>query len=120
MWEKLRTMMTDPAREKRKDPGTPEKCPVWDIHKVFNNDEDQKAEIHEGCLNAGIGCVECKKRLREHVERVMAPIRERRAYYEKDEDLLTDILIEGASKAKIIAQETIDQVVTAIGFVPRG
>lgn len=120
MWEKLRTMMTDPAREKRKDPGTPEKCPVWDIHKVFNNDEDQKAELHEGCLNAGIGCVECKKRLREHVERVMVPIRERRAYYEKDEDLLTDILIEGASKAKIIAQETIDQVVTAIGFVPRG
>ncbi len=120
MWEKLRTMMTDPAREKRKDPGTPEKCPVWDIHKVFNNDDAQKAEIHEGCMNAGIGCVECKKRLRDHVERVMVPIRERRAYYEKDEDLLADILIQGASKAKIIAQETIDQVVTAIGFVPRG
>lgn len=120
MWEKIRTMMTDPAREKRKDPGTPEKCPVWDIHKVFNNDDAQKAEIHEGCMNAGIGCVECKKRLRDHVERVMVPIRERRAYYEKDEDLLADILIQGASKAKIIAQETIDQVVTAIGFVPRG
>lgn len=119
MWEKLRTMKTDPAREKRKDPGTPEKCPVWDIHNVFNNDEAEKAEIHEGCMNAGIGCVDCKKKLREHVERVMAPIREKRAYFEKDEDLLTDILIQGAGKAKIIAQETVDQVVTAIGFVPR-
>lgn len=120
MWQKLRTMMTDPAREKRKDPGTPEKCPVWDIHKVFNNDEEQKAQIHEGCMNAGIGCVDCKKMLREHVEREMAPIRERRAYYEKDEDLLQDILVEGARKAREIASTTVEEVVTAIGFVPRG
>jgi tryptophanyl-tRNA synthetase len=120
MWQKLRTMMTDPAREKRKDPGTPEKCPVWDIHKVFNNDEDQKAQIHEGCMNAGIGCVDCKKMLREHVEREMAPIRERRAYYEKDENLLQDILVEGARKAREIASATVEEVVTAIGFVPRG
>lgn len=120
MWQKLRTMMTDPAREKRKDPGTPEKCPVWDIHKVFNNDEEQKAQIHEGCMNAGIGCVDCKKMLREHVEREMAPIRDRRAYYEKDEDLLQDILVEGARKAREIASTTVEEVVTAIGFVPRG
>lgn len=120
MWQKLRTMMTDPAREKRKDPGTPEKCPVWDIHKVFNNDEEQKAQIHEGCMNAGIGCVDCKKMLREHVEREMVPIRERRAYYEKDEDLLQDILVEGARKAREIASATVEEVVTAIGFVPRG
>jgi len=120
VWDKLRTMVTDPAREKRTDPGTPEKCPVWDIHQVFNNDEVQKAEIHKGCTTAGIGCVDCKKMLREHVERVMTPIQERRAYYEKDDDMLKDILVQGAKSARSKAQETIDQVVTAIGFVPRG
>lgn len=119
VWEKLRTMVTDPAREKRSDPGTPEKCPVWDIHQVFNKDEVQKAEIHEGCMTAGIGCVDCKKMLREHVERAMEPIQARRAYYEKDEDLLQDIIEHGDRKAQSMAQETIDQVVTAIGFVPR-
>jgi len=119
LWEKLRTMMTDPAREKRTDPGDPEKCPVWDIHKVFNTDEDQKNELFEGCRTAGIGCVDCKKKLREHIEKAMIPIRERRAKYENNEALLRSIIREGAQKARVMAGQTMEEVVNAIGFVPR-
>jgi len=120
IWEKLRPMITDPARERRTDPGDPDKCPVWDIHKVFNNSEEEKAEIVNGCRTAGIGCVDCKKKLRAHVDRVMSPIREKRTFFEKNPALLQDILREGAVKAKKIAQQTIDEVITAIRFVPRG
>jgi len=120
IWEKLRPMVTDPARERRTDPGDPDKCPVWDIHKVFNNSEEEKAEIAHGCRTAGIGCVDCKKKLRVHVDRVMSPIREKRKFFEKNPALLQDILREGAVKAKKVAQQTIDEVITAIRFVPRG
>ena len=120
IWEKLRPMITDPARERRTDPGDPDKCPVWDIHKVFNNSEEEKAEITIGCRTAGIGCVDCKKKLRTHVDRVMSPIREKRTFFEKNPSLLQDILREGAVKAKKVAQQTIDEVITAIRFVPRG
>lgn len=119
LWEKLRTMMTDPARERRTDPGNPEKCPVWDIHKVFNTDEDQKNELFEGCRTAGIGCVDCKKKLREHVEKAMIPIRERRAKYENNQALLETIIREGAHKAQVMAGQTMEEVVNAIGFVSR-
>ncbi len=120
LWDKLRTMKTDTAREKKTDPGEPEKCPVWDIHKVFNDNEEQKKEIAHGCRNALIGCMDCKKALREHVERTMAPIREKRAFYENNDDLLSDVLNEGAKKAKAAAEKTIADVKNAIGFVPEG
>ncbi len=120
IWEKLRPMVTDPARERRTDPGDPDKCPVWDIHKVFNNSEEEKAEVAHGCRTAGIGCVDCKKKLRVHVDRVMSPIREKRMFFEKNPALLQDILREGAVKAKKVAQQTIDEVITALRFVPRG
>ncbi len=120
VWEKLRTMLTDPAREKRTDPGNPEICPVWDLHKVFNNDEEQKKEIYEGCKTAGIGCIDCKKMLAAHVERILVPIREKRAFYESNPGLLEDILREGAVKAGAVASLTMDEVTAAIGFVGRG
>lgn len=119
MWEKLRTMVTDPARERRTDPGDPDKCPVWDIHKVFNDEEDEKKEIAVGCRTAGIGCVDCKKRLKVHVERVMVPIQQKRAHYEGNRSLLMDILWEGAQKACAVANKTVEEVVSSIGFVPR-
>lgn len=120
MWEKLRTMVTDPARERRTDPGDPDKCPVWDIQKVFNSDEQEKKEIAAGCRSAGIGCVDCKKKLRAHVERIMGPMQEKRAFYEKNPTRLTEILHEGAARAKVVAQRTLDEVVSAIRFIPRG
>ena len=116
MWEKIRTMVTDPARERRTDPGDPDKCPVWDLHKVFNNDEQEKAEIDRGCRTAGIGCVECKKKLLVHVERVMGPIREKRSSYEKKPGLLMEILREGAAKAADTARRTMDEVMDAVGL----
>ncbi|WP_286934640.1 MULTISPECIES: tryptophan--tRNA ligase [Aminobacterium] len=119
MWEKIRTMITDPARQRRTDPGDPEKCPVWDIHKVFNNDMEQRQEIIKGCKTAGIGCIQCKKMLMEHIKEIMAPIHERRRYYESHAENLRDIVLSGAEKAKVIAQQTIDEIVEAIGFVPR-
>ena len=87
---------------------------------MFNNSEEEKAEIANGCRTAGIGCVDCKKKLRTHVDRVMSPIREKRTFFEKNPSLLQDILREGAVKAKKVAQQTIDEVITAIRFVPRG
>lgn len=61
IWEKLRTMVTDPARYRRTDPGDPDKCPVWDLHKVFTQDLDKRKELDRGCRTAGIGCIDCKR-----------------------------------------------------------
>ena len=117
VWDKLRTMTTDPARERRTDPGTPEKCPVWDIHKFFNKDPQEMAELHEGCLKAGIGCIDCKKKLMTHLEEMMAPIQQRRVSFEKREDDLKQILEAGAKKASVVAAKTMDEVYTAMGIL---
>lgn len=117
IWNKLRTMMTDPARERRTDPGTPEKCPVWDVHKFFNKDIAELDELHLGCTTAGIGCIDCKKRLMVHVKEQMEPIQERRRYYEGRDDELKQILTSGAARARAVAARTMDEVYYAIGLV---
>ena len=117
VWGKLRTMTTDPARERRTDPGTPEKCPVWDVQKFFNKDAEEIAEIHSGCMTAGIGCVDCKKKLMVHLEKMMAPIQERRACFEKDTDYLMQILEAGAAKARKTAEDTMEDVYSAMGIL---
>lgn len=117
IWNKLRTMVTDPARERRTDPGTPEKCPVWDIHKFFNGDQQELEELHSGCLTAGIGCVDCKKKLMVHVREKMAPVRERRAYYESRGGELAQILEAGAARARMVAERTMDEVYGALGLM---
>ena len=117
MWQKLRTMMTDPARMRRTDPGDPEKCPVWDLHKVFNHDEDEKKEICEGCKNAGIGCIDCKKKLNAHIQDMMNPVRERRAKYEGKRSLLDEILADGAERAEKVARETMNTIYPAMGLL---
>ena len=120
LWSKLSTMITDPARIRKSDPGSPEKCPVWDVQKVFNGDESQKAELAEGCRKASIGCIDCKKALLAHVVRILEPAWEKRAYYEKNDAALRDIVLRGAEKAKVVAKQTMDEVLAAIGLVPRG
>ena len=117
IWEKLRTMVTDPARERRTDPGDPEKCPVWSLHKVFNEDVPQRDEIIQGCKTAGIGCIDCKKMLNSHVEAMMVPIHERRMKYANSPALLTDILADGAKRASVIAKETMDEIYLAVGLL---
>jgi tryptophanyl-tRNA synthetase len=119
IWEKIRTMMTDPARERRKDPGDPEKCPVWDLHKVFNDDAGEREEIAEGCRTAGIGCIECKKKLYAHLMKKLEPVQKRRNYYALHGDELDDILWEGAKHARNVAAVTMEEVLQAIGFVER-
>jgi len=118
LWEKLRTMVTDPARERRTDPGDPDKCPVWALQKVFNKDGAQLLEIDKGCMTAGIGCIDCKKMLHAQIEAIMAPIRERRALYEGKDELLTDIFTEGARRAKAVAEKTMEEFYPAMGLLP--
>ena len=117
MWDKLRTMITDPARQKRTDAGDPDKCPVWDLQKVFNKNTEQLAEIDTGCRTAGIGCIDCKKMLNVQIAALMEPIHERRARYEKDPALLTDVLNQGAQRARQIAAATMQEIYPALGLI---
>jgi tryptophanyl-tRNA synthetase len=119
LWEKLRTMKTDPARMRKTDPGDPAKCPVWDIHMVFNKNEAERAELDQGCRTAGIGCIECKKKLNAHILEVLAPIQERRSYFAKNPGELEDLLLLGATKARKVASQTMEEVVSSMGLIRR-
>ncbi len=112
---KLKTMVTDPARVRRSDPGTPEVCPVFDLHTVFS-DEETKAKAADGCRTAGIGCIECKSWLADGVVRELAPIQERRRYFEANMDEVELILKDGAVKANARANATMRQVREAVGI----
>ncbi len=113
--KKLRTMQTDPARIRRTDPGDPEKCPVWEFHKIYS-DEDTRQWVTEGCKSAGIGCVECKKPVIEAVLGELAPIRERARPYEENPGAIKAILNEGRDRARDSARETIDDVREVMGL----
>jgi tryptophanyl-tRNA synthetase len=115
---KLKTMVTDPARVRRTDPGNPDVCPVFDLHKVFSTEEVQ-AQAAEGCRTAGIGCIQCKGWLADGVVRELAPIQERRRYYEANPDEVDAILDEGEFRANGRAMVTMRQVFTAVGLTRR-
>lgn len=106
---KIRTMVTDPARIRRRDPGHPEVCPVFQLHKVFTP-EAEILDIDERCRQAGIGCVECKMRLAETIERQLAPVREARAYWLDRPQKVEEILAAGAEKAREVAELTLTDV----------
>jgi len=103
--KKLRPMVTDPARKRRTDPGNPDICPVFDLHKVYSDDERQ-AWVREGCTGAGIGCIDCKKPLIETINAELAPMRERRSELESKPTLVDDILAQGNRRANEVAEET--------------
>ncbi len=113
--KKIRTMPTDPARVKRNDPGTPEKCPVWSLHQVYSSDET-KAWARKGCTTAGIGCLECKQPVIESVLAELAPMRERAQAYLDDPTLVKNILADGCDKARKLASETMRDVREAMGL----
>jgi len=113
--KKIRTMPTDPARIKRTDPGTPEKCPVWNMHLVYS-DESRKAWVRKGCTTASIGCLECKQPVIEAVLAELAPIRERAQAYVDDPSLVKSILADGCDKARKLATETMRDVREAMGL----
>ncbi len=112
---KLKTMVTDPARVYRTDPGDPEVCPVFDLHKVFSS-EPVKAQAAEGCRTAGIGCIECKQWLADSVVATLAPMQERRRRYEADSKLVDEILDAGGRRAWKRAEETMRQVSDVMGL----
>jgi tryptophanyl-tRNA synthetase len=112
---KLKLMQTDPARVRRTDPGNPDLCPVWDLHKIFS-DAQTHAWVQEGCRSAGIGCLDCKKRLSDAVVAEVSVIRERAREYEENRELVRGIIAEGCEKARDIARQTLEDVHQAMGM----
>jgi tryptophanyl-tRNA synthetase len=112
---KIRTMPTDPARVKRSDPGTPEKCPVWSLHLVYS-DEAKKRWAHTGCTSAGIGCLDCKQPVIDAINAELAPMRSRAQVYLDDPTLVRNIVADGCEKARRLAGETMRDVREAMGL----
>lgn len=113
---KLKTMVTDPARIRREDPGNPDICPVFDLHKVFSTEETQQ-KAREGCTTAGIGCIECKGWVADAIVAHLAPIQERRRHYESNFVEVEEILRQGALRAAERANRTMQEVRNAVGLL---
>ena len=113
--KKLKTMMTDPARKRRSDPGNPEVCPVFDLHKVFSS-QDVIDRVNRECRTAEIGCIDCKKLASGWINQRLAPIRERRKLYEENPKLVWDVLEEGTERARKVAQATMTEVRRAVNL----
>ena len=113
--KKIKTMPTDPARIRRTDPGDPAKCPVWQLHEVYSND-DVKDWVQNGCKTAGIGCIECKQPVIDGVIAELTPIQNRAAEYAEDPTLVKNIVAEGCEKARKLARETMREVRDVMGL----
>src|SRR5262250_1082352 len=107
--QKLKTMVTDPARVRRSDPGNPDVCPVGDLHKIFSSKETM-AKVDAGCRSAGIGCIECKGWAADGIVQILNPMQERRKKYEENPRLAWDILESGSAKAREVASATMAEV----------
>lgn len=115
VWEKLRTAATDPARVRRSDPGDPDKCNIFTLHRFFSS-EDRQAEVRRGCTTASIGCIECKKWLLEGITADLERIRVRRAELLAKPEALDEILDDGARRARVVAAETLALVRERLGL----
>jgi len=113
VWAKIKPMITDPARIRRTDPGTPDICNVYSYHKIFS-DAETISWADAGCRSAGIGCIECKKRMYEAMEKVLSPIRDERQMLIDSDAPVRDILKEGAEKAKKVASAKMSEVRDAL------
>ena len=112
---KVRKMMTDPARVRLKDPGNPSNCPVYDLHEVYSS-EDTKSWVRNGCTTAGIGCIDCKKPLIDSINTEQQIMIERAQQFEEDPDLVHSIIQEGSEQARLVARETLEEVKESIGI----
>ena len=112
---KLKTMVTDPARVRRDDPGNPDICPVFDLHKVFST-ESVQAEAAAGCRSASIGCIECKGWVADAIVERIAPIQAHRRDLESRPSVIQDVLANGCTRATKRAQQTLDEVQLAMGL----
>ena len=110
---KVSTMITDPNRARRKDPGNPEICNVYEFHKLYSPPPVVE-EISGQCLSAAIGCVDCKKIMAENLINALAPIREKRKYYEERPEMVQEVIASGNHKAKTVARKTMKEVRSAL------
>ena len=110
---KTKVMVTDPARKRRTDPGNPDVCPVYDWHKLFSTKETLDWAAH-GCRTAGIGCIECKAKMADHLIEWITPVRERRVEFERHPARVLEVIDEGSKKARVVAQGTMERVREAV------
>ena len=113
--KRVMQMVTDPQRVRRNDPGNPEVCNVFSLHKIFSPPEEV-AMIETECRRAGIGCVDCKRRFAANLNAHLEPFRERRSQLAQKPDEIWDVLDDGAKRARKIAEKTMEEVRTAIGL----
>jgi tryptophanyl-tRNA synthetase len=113
--KRVMRMVTDPARIRRTDPGNPDVCNVFSFHKVFSS-PDEVEMVNRECRVAGIGCVDCKKLMAKNLNASLEPFRVRRAEFEKDPDGVWDVLHDGAKRARLIAEKTMEEVREAVGL----
>ena len=112
---KTKVMVTDPARKRRSDPGNPDVCPVYDWHKLFSAEEPGRLEwVRQGCTTAGIGCIECKDAMATNLIEWIAPVRERRLYYQGKKRLVREIIQNGSVEARKVALQTMRRVRDAV------
>lgn len=116
MNKRVMMMVTDPQRQRRSDPGNPDVCNVFSLHKIFSTQEEVKM-IDRECRLAGIGCVDCKKLLAKNLNAHLEPFRDRRADFEKHTEDVVDMLNDGAKRASVIAKKTMQEVRSAIGLL---
>ena len=113
--KKLKAMQTDPARVRRTDPGDPDKCPVWELHRIYSS-ENTQAWVQKGCRSAGIGCLECKAPLIEKIVEEIGAISKRAQEFEESPELVRAIIAQGVERAREAARETLDVVRQAVGM----
>lgn len=116
--DKIRTMKTDPSRLRRKDPGDPNQCPVFDLHKIYSN-EETRDWVQKGCRGAIIGCVDCKKPVMDAIQAHIAPIRSEAVRLVDSRNFIMKVLEEGAEKAREEARITLEEVRRAMGMAYR-
>ena len=114
----VREMPTDPARVRRKDPGDPQRCPLWTLHESFTPASDRQW-AEEGCRDASIGCLDCKGCLIEHVDAALTPIRERAEALEGEHGKVRTMMTEGAERARDTVRDTLDELRRVIGLTYR-
>jgi tryptophanyl-tRNA synthetase len=113
--KKVKGMATDPARARRTDPGTPEKCPVWAFHKIYS-DDSTRDWVQQGCTTAGIGCLDCKQPVIDAIVKQQQPWRERAEGYLKDPKKVHWIVEMGTERARTVARQTMKDVREAMGL----
>ena len=116
--QRVMQMVTDPQRVRRSDPGNPDVCNVFTFHKIFSP-ADEVEMINRECRLAGIGCVDCKKRLAANLNAHLEPFRARRAELDQHPDQVWDVLRDGARRASVLAEETMVAVRAAVGFAEK-